>query len=425
MSDFGFQGVGSKISENRGEVNGAVIKKTIISIAFMFVFLAAAAAAMAAVGGDIQITCEPDVRIWVNGELRGKTAADENGLYLENLQPGFYRIEAVKSGYLKEEKNVEVQRGKTIEVKFQFTAPAMKIEKLTNEGQSGYTPGGVGNFILRSAPLRATVYFDGKEIGVSDAPISVTNTTAGKHRLKFVFKNQVLEGDYFLAPNQTMKLKANFMTGKIVNELEQEYVNRIGMKFVYIPAGSIEGAGERRKDDSVDDFYMQTTEVTQGQWNAIMDKNPSHFKKCGDDCPVENVSWNEAQEFIGRLNEQEGFDKYRLPTPAEWEYACNGGKGSRFGYGDGEGALGDYAWYRANAKQKTHPVAKKKANQWGLYDLHGNVMEWCRDFYAAFEPVAKGGNYLDDPKFLSCQTQEIASIVLSRPTIGFRLAMKP
>ena len=399
-----------------------MIRKATIAIGFLF-FILYAGTLLAAMGGDVQITCEPDVRIWVDEVFKGVTTVDDNGLYVENLGPGIRKIKAAKSGYKIEERSVEVLRGKTIEVRFHFTTPAMKVEDLTYGGQTGYGTAGIGNFILRSAPLRATVYLDGREIGKTDTKVS--NIGAGKHHLRFVFKKQTLEGEFFLRPNQTMKLKAHFKKGRIINELDQEYVNTLGMKFVYLPAGTIQVGSRGQRQEQIEGFFMQTTEVTQGQWKQVMDRNPSFFKDCGDDCPVENVSWNDAQEFIRRLNEREGTGKFRLSTPGEWEYACNSGRGSTFGYGNSERQLGDYAWYEGNARERTHPVAKKKPNQWGLYDMHGNVMEWCRDFYAAFEPVAKGGDFKDDPKFMSCQAQEIASVIHTRPTIGFRLVMTP
>lgn len=106
-------------------------------------------------------------------------------------------------------------------------------------------------------------------------------------------------------------------------------------------------------------FYLQTTQVTQGKWKSLMGYNPSEFKDCGDSCPVENVSWFDALEFISMLNVKENTDKYRLPTEAEWEYACRAGRSTRFCFGDSEDQLGEYAWYDANSKGKTHPVGGK------------------------------------------------------------------
>jgi len=130
-------------------------------------------------------------------------------------------------------------------------------------------------------------------------------------------------------------------------------------------------------------FYLSVTEVTQGQYERVMGTNPSRFK--GDPRrPVENVSWQEAVEFCRKLSEQEGRT-YRLPTEAEWEYACRAGSKTKWSFGDDESAVGDYAWYDDNSGSTTHPVGEKKPNAWGLYDMHGNVWEWCSDGYGEYE----------------------------------------
>lgn len=130
---------------------------------------------------------------------------------------------------------------------------------------------------------------------------------------------------------------------------------------------------------NISSFFIGKFEVTQGQWKAIMDKNPSEFKGC-DECPVERVSWNDVQSFLGKLNQLTGKN-YRLPTEAEWEYAARGGSVSK-GYNfSGSNFLNEVAWFGDNSDSKTHPVGQKLPNELGLYDMSGNVDEFCSDWY--------------------------------------------
>jgi formylglycine-generating enzyme required for sulfatase activity len=166
-------------------------------------------------------------------------------------------------------------------------------------------------------------------------------------------------------------------------ELTLDVGGGVTMKMVLIPAGKfMMGEGTDQHEVTLSKpFYMGVTEVTQAQYEAVMGMNPSQFK--GATNPVETVSWNDAAEFCKKLSEKTR-QAVRLPTEAEWEYACRAGTQTAFSFGDDPSTLGDYAWWDGNSDKTTHPVGQKKPNSWGLYDMHGNVWEWCADWYGEY-----------------------------------------
>ena len=177
------------------------------------------------------------------------------------------------------------------------------------------------------------------------------------------------------------------------NEISIPVKNGITIDMVKVEAGTfmMGATSEMQKpyDDEkpvhqvtlTNDYYMGKYEVTQALWQAVMGSNPSKFKS--RNLPVEQVSWDDCQEFINKLNSITGR-RFRLPTEAEWEYAARGGKKSKGYQYSGSSNISDVAWYTANSGSKTHPVGKKQANELGLYDMTGNVLEWCQDWYGSY-----------------------------------------
>lgn len=147
-------------------------------------------------------------------------------------------------------------------------------------------------------------------------------------------------------------------------------------------------------------FYLQTTPVTQGQWLRVIGLNPSQFKDCGEDCPVESVSWHYVQQFIKNLNKIENTEVYRLPSEAEWEYGCRAGSDTEYFFGDDVSRLDEFAWYSENSNGKTHPVGEKEPKGFGLYDMHGNVWEWVADDWHSSYEGAPGDSapWIDKPR---------------------------
>ena len=216
-------------------------------------------------------------------------------------------------------------------------------------------------------------------------------------------------------------------------------------EMVVVPAGSFEmgsydDAGSRPVHRvNIAGFLLGKTEVTQGQWRAVMGSNPSYFGTCGDDCPVERVSWKEAQEFAQRLSQKTG-KQYRLPSEAEWEYAARAGRNTKWSFGDNKSQLSDYAWFRDNSQSKTQRVAQKRPNAFGIYDMHGNVWEWVQDCWhgdysgaltdgsawtagcSSISRVLRGGSWYGSPADLRSAYRIRSTPVIRGSNNGLRLA---
>ena len=169
-------------------------------------------------------------------------------------------------------------------------------------------------------------------------------------------------------------------------------LNKLINNMVYVSGGTFIMGGDESSDQTpthsvtLSSYYICKYEVTQALWRAVMGSNPSKFKD--DNLPVEQVSWNDCQTFINRLNSYTGRN-FRLPTEAEWEFAARGGNYSRHYKYSGSNYISDVAWYCDNSGNRTHPVGTKQANELGLYDMSGNVWEWCSDWYGSYSSYSQ------------------------------------
>ena len=218
--------------------------------------------------------------------------------------------------------------------------------------------------------------------------------------------------------------------GKFLMGTEDEEIERLCKKY----DGEWFKNEKPQHEVTVQPFFMGKYPITQAQYQQVMDKNPSHFQ--GNERPVEKVDWDDAVKFCQRLSEQTGTG-YRLPTEAEWEYACRAGTSTQYYFGNDEDQLKEYAWYGDNSSE-THPVGEKKPNQWGLYDLHGNVWEWCQDDWhenyrdasndgsarvLGYEniKVIRSGSWFCDPEYCRSATRYIDTRDFRSINIGFRV----
>jgi formylglycine-generating enzyme required for sulfatase activity len=225
-------------------------------------------------------------------------------------------------------------------------------------------------------------------------------------------------------------------------------INSIGMELKLIPSGSFRMGGDKRLEQAEDHetprhivkirnaFFMGKYEVTQTQWSEMMDNNPSEFKD--NIRPVERVSWNDVQVFIQKLNTKEKTDKYHLPTEAEWEYAARADSESSYAFGSDTKILSQYAWHRNNSGGETHPVGQLNPNAWGLYDMHGNVHEWCQDWFdrkyysqspsntplgpsTGLAKTLRGGDWGSEGWYCRCASRSLSSPDRRSNRLGFRL----
>jgi formylglycine-generating enzyme required for sulfatase activity len=316
---------------------------------------------------------------------------------------------------------------------------------------------------------RARLFVDGREMGLT--PITNVALSPGEHHIEVTKQGyEPYQRAIHLEADEPLRLYADlrrsiprmeqlFSGLKPEAEKTETFTNPLGMKFVLIPPGTFTMGSppdepERDSDERqhvvrfTKAFYLQTTEVTQEQWKRVMGNTPCHYTNCGANCPVEMVSWNDVQRFIATLNHMEGTGKYRLPTEAEWEYACRAGTTTAFYTGDCIST--NQANYNGRQPLKKCPrgmYRRKPAvigmfppNPWGLYLMHGNVWEWCQDWYgdypsghvtdpqgpsAADFRVLRGGSWFSPAKELRSAYRGRYDPGLCDDDIGFRLARNP
>ena len=322
---------------------------------------------------NVTIKADSGADIYVNDKKMGTTT------WSGRLNSGLYIFEARKSGYRTQSLTQQITSDNPQQ---SYTLPAL-------------TPI-YGSADITSSPAMADITINGKLVGRT--PLQLDNLLVGTHTIK-ISKSGYADNTQTITISEGKTTTVSpTLTKQAVSAPSQSSISSsgsftiAGFDMVYVKGGTFTmGATAEQGSDAysnekpthsvtLSDYYIGKYEVTQAQWRAVMGSNPSKWK--GDNLPVENVSWNDIQKFIKKLNAQTG-KKFRLPTEAEWEYAARGGNQSKGYKYSGSNSISEVAWYDGNSGDKTHPVGQKSPNELGIYDMSGNVWEWCQDWYSS------------------------------------------
>ena len=369
---------------------------------------------------SVTLKVDGDAEIWVNGERKG------TGSWTGNLGAGTYVFEAKKENHRDSYMSHDIiVTSEPQTITLQAPTPIL------------------GEADINSTPAMADIYIDGKKIG--QTPQMVSDLLVGQHQVRISKQGY---SDY----NSTLTIKegeTSMLTAKLEKPNNQVItVGNVSFTMVRIEGGTFQmGATSEQGSDAGDyekpvhqvtllPYYIGETEVTQALWEAVMGNNPSKFKS--NNRPVEKVSWNDCQEFIQKLNQKTGR-KFRLPTEAEWEFAARGGNKSRGYKYSGSNNLEDVAWFTENSNNQTNDVKTKLANELGLYDMSGNVLEWCQDWCGGYSSssqsdpkgpssgsfrVHRGGSWFNFASSCRVSYRQINAPDLRFRDLGLRLALQ-
>ena len=362
----------------------------------------------------------PGVGLYVNDQFKA------NGSWNGELMPGDYLIEARKEGHYTQKQSVTL----AAKEKKSITIPVLTAR--------------TGNLDVNYKPINCEVFLDGTRLGTS--PDMFKNIIMGKHKIKISKAGYTTkEVTVDISEGQTATLTGSLEKVAFDGNNKTFTVKGVTFTMVAVEGGTfMMGATSEQGGDAYDNekpvhqvtlssYYIGQTEVTQALWKAVMGNNPSRFK--GDNKHVEQVSWDDCQEFVIKLNQLTG-KRFRLPTEAEWEYACRGGKKSRGYMYSGSNTIDYVAWCYGNSSDETHPVATKSPNELGIYDMSGNVCEWCQDWKDSYSSAAqtnptgassgsyrvgRGGSWYNSAEFCRLFFRYSISPGYRTPDLGLRL----
>ena len=378
----------------------------------------------------VTLRVNADADIYVNGELKGRRT------WRGRLNGGTYQVECRMANHRSSSQTVVVEENVSRTIDLPLPTPI------------------TGMVAVMSQPLGASITIDGQQQGTT--PRQLPQVTIGRHTI-------VLTKSGYENATQTFDVSENETTTVSLTMKKQEQTNAtpvtpsgganeqtftvkgVSFTMMKVEAGSFQmGSNDGNSDEKpvhtvtlTRDLYMGETEVTQALWEAVMGNNPSDPDFKGASNPVEKVSYNDCLTFIEKLNQLTGR-KFRLPTEAEWEYAARGGKHSRGYKYAGSNSLDEVAWYADNSGGKTHQVKTKKANELGLYDMSGNVWEWCMDWYGDYpsgkvtdptgpnrgsDRVHRGGSWFSHATYCRSATRVDFWPTVQSCYLGLRLAL--
>ena len=360
-----------------------------------------------------------------------------------NLKEGMHLLEVRKDGYRSQQKTIQLAQQQKLDVAFDALSAIQ------------------GNLSVNFKPFGSDVYVDGVKVGQS--PRVFNGVLVGNHNVEIRKSGySTSRQTVMISEGQTASISGSLTSSASSsnanvlssgssslsdNTLTIPVKNGINIEMVKVEAGSFNmGATPEMKSPYevekpvhrvtlTNNYYVGKYEITQALWQAVMGSNPSHFK--GDALPVEQVSWKDCQKFITKLNRLTGKN-FRLPTEAEWEYAARGGNKSRGYRYSGSNTIDDVAWYENDALSQTHPVGTKQPNELEIYDMTGNVMEWCQDWYGSYSSspqvnptgaasgsyrVVRGGGWSDSARDCRTSDRDFISPGGRSSDLGLRLVL--